>query len=37
MADPIPYFDLPAQIRSVRKDLDAAGAAVIKANTVLKA
>jgi dTDP-4-amino-4,6-dideoxygalactose transaminase len=24
MADPIPYLDLPAQIRSVRKDLDAA-------------
>ena len=23
-APPVPYFDLPAQIRSVRKDLDAA-------------
>ena len=24
MADPIPYLDLPAQLRSIRKDLDAA-------------
>ena len=29
MADPIPYLDLPAQLRSVRKDLDAAIARTI--------
>ncbi|MGA9450411.1 MAG: aminotransferase class I/II-fold pyridoxal phosphate-dependent enzyme, partial [Verrucomicrobiia bacterium] len=29
MADPIPYLDLPAQLRNVRKDLDAAIARTI--------